>query len=78
MVLVFTGKMGPAEEFTEVTTGLLLVTVTVKLQVAVLPDASVARNELVVVPSGNCDPLGRPAVWVMEAPEQLSVTVGAV
>ena len=37
-------------------------TVTVKLQVAVLPDASVTTNVLVVVPTGNKDPEERPVV----------------
>ena len=37
-------------------------TVTEKLQVAVLPDASVAMKLLVVVPTGNTEPEAKPAV----------------
>ncbi len=37
-------------------------TVTSKLQVAVLPNTSSASNVLVVAPTGNADPLAKPAV----------------
>ena len=47
-------------------------TVTVKEQVAVLPEASVTRNELVVVPIGNVAPLARPESWATVWPGQLS------
>ena len=40
-------------------------TVTLKLQVAVLPLASVTTNVLVVVPIGNTDPDASPAVCVI-------------
>ena len=50
-------------------------TVTVKLQVAVLPDASVTRKLLVVVPMGKVDPLARPASWATVCPGQLSEEV---
>ena len=46
--------------------------VTVKLQVAVLPDASVTTNVFVVLPIGNTEPLARPAVWAIDEPAQLS------
>ena len=49
------------------------VTVTSKLQVAVLPEASVTTKVLVVIPIGNVEPLGKPAVCAMVCPEQLSV-----
>lgn len=51
---------------------------TVKLQVAVLPDASVTKKAFVVVPTGNAEPLGKPAVCVVTALGQLSVPTGAV
>ena len=51
----------------------LSVTVTSKLQVAVLPEASVTTKVLVVIPIGNVEPLGKPAVCAMVCPEQLSV-----
>ena len=38
------------------------ITVTVKLQVAMFPEESVTTNVLVVVPDGNEDPDGKPAV----------------
>ena len=49
-------------------------TVTVKLQVAVLPDVSVAVQVTVVVPTGKIEPLGglHPEV----TPGQLSAAVG--
>ena len=53
-------------------------TVTVKLHEAVLPDASVTVNVLVVVPLGNVAPLASPAVLSVEAPGQLSAPAGAV
>ena len=56
----------------------LSVTTTVNWQVAVLPDASVARKTLVVVPVGNDPPLATPDVWVVNGAGQLSVTTGAV
>ena len=30
------------------------------------------------MPTGNVAPEGKPAVWIMVSPEQLSVTIGAV
>lgn len=53
-------------------------TVTVKLQVAVLAEASVTRKVLVVTPTGNEAPDAKPAVWVVVGPEQLSVPTGVV
>jgi hypothetical protein len=50
-------------------------TVTVKLQVAVLPDASVAVQVTVVVPTGNVEPEG--GLQATVTPEQLSDAVGA-
>src|SRR5438067_7220508 len=52
-------------------------TVTVKLQAAVLPAASLTTNVLVVTPSGNNEPLARPAVCAVLEPGQLSVPNGA-
>ena len=53
-------------------------TVTVKLDVAVLPAASVTTNVFVVVPNGNVEPLGKPAVCSVVTPPTLSVPIGAV
>ena len=53
-------------------------TVTVKVQVLVLPFASVAVYTTVDVPTGNVEPLLKPEVCTIEAPGQLSVTPGAV
>jgi hypothetical protein len=53
-------------------------TVTVKPQVAVLPLASVTLKTFVVTPTGNAEPLVRPAVCIVIGPEQLSAAVGAV
>jgi len=50
----------------------------VKEHVAVFPVASVTLNVLVVTPTGNVEPLGRPLVCVVVWPEQLSVPTGAV
>ena len=50
-------------------------TVTVKLQVAVLFDVSVAVQVTVVVPTGRIEPLG--GVHAEVTPGQLSDTVGA-
>jgi hypothetical protein len=62
----------------EVNTGnSLSVTVTVKEHTLLLPLASVAVNVIVVVPMGNVDPLGNPAVCVITKPGQLSVAAGA-
>src|SRR5919198_5166494 len=58
--------------------GCASVTVTVKLQVAVLPEASVTWKVLVVMPTGNNAPLARPLVWTVVAPEQLSVPTGTM
>ena len=52
--------------------------VTVKLHDAVNPPASVTVNVFVVVPVGNVEPLGRPAVCSVVAPGQLSVPTGAL
>src|SRR5436309_12825257 len=56
--------------------GALSVTVAVKVQVSVLPAASVTRNTLVVTPTGKADPLANPPVCVVTAPAQLSVPSG--
>jgi len=56
----------------------LSITVTVKLQLFVLPAASVTLNVFVVVPTGNVVPLANPAVCVVAAPVQLSVPTGVV
>jgi hypothetical protein len=53
-------------------------TVTVNPQVAVLPLASVTLNTFVVTPTGNREPLARPAVCTVIGPEQLSAPVGEV
>ena len=50
-------------------------TVTVKLQVAVLPDVSVAVQVTVVVPTGKTEPLA--GLHIEVTPGQLSDTVGA-
>ena len=54
----------------------LYVTVTVKLHVAVLFAASITTKVLIVVPTGNIEPLGKPRVWVIVAPEQVFVNEG--
>ena len=51
-------------------------TVTVKAQVAELPKASVTRKVLIVEPTGKELPVGKPEVWVVLGPEQLSVPAG--
>ena len=53
--------------------GWMSLTVTVKLQVAVKPLASVARKVLTVAPTGKNEPLARPVVRVNEEMPQLSV-----
>ena len=53
-------------------------TVTVKLHWAVLPEASVTKKVLVVVPTGKAEPLARPAVCVVTEPAQLSFPTGVV
>jgi hypothetical protein len=50
-------------------------TVTLNEQVAVLPLASVAVKLLLVVPTGNAEPLAKPEVWLKLPPAQLSVKV---
>jgi hypothetical protein len=61
----------------EVNTGTWLsVTVTVNEHTAVLPLASVARNETLVTPTGNAEPEARPAVCVITIPGQLSLAAG--
>ena len=65
--------------FGQLMTGRILsVTVTVKEQVAELPEASVTRKVFVVTPTGKDAPLAKPAVCAVEAPGQLSVPTGAV
>jgi hypothetical protein len=62
----------------EVNTGnWLSVTVTTNEQVAVFPPASVAVKVTLVMPTGKTDPLGKPAVWEITVPGQLSVATGA-
>ena len=51
---------------------------TVKLQVAVLPAASVTRKVFVVVPTGKAAPEAKPAVCVVVEPAQLSAPTGEV
>ena len=50
-------------------------TVIVKLQLTILLLASVTTNVLVVIPFGNVEPLGSPAVCVSTAPGQLVLKV---
>ena len=52
----------------------LSVTVKTKEQDAVLPEPSVTTNVLVVAPTGNTEPDGRPLVWTKVTPPQLSAT----
>ena len=59
----------------EITGGVVSLTVTVKLQFAVLPAASVTRNVFVVVPTGKVPPEAIPAVCEIVSPAQLSVEV---
>ena len=51
-------------------------TLMMKEQVAVPPTA-VTMKVLVVRPTGKLEPLAKPAVWLVEAPGQLSVPTGA-
>jgi len=60
------------------TTAAAVLTVTVKLQLAVSPTASVTVYVTVVVPIGKTEPLAGPAVRAVVAPGQLSVPTGAV
>jgi hypothetical protein len=53
-------------------------TVTLKEQEAVWLFAAVTVNVMGVTPTGKADPLARPAVRTVLAPEQLSVPTGAV
>ena len=53
-------------------------TVTLKVQVAVWPAASVAVYVLTVVPIGKVEPLARPAVLTVVTPGQLSMATGVV
>ena len=48
-------------------------TVTVKEQVAVLPEPSVTVKLFEVVPEGKLDPLAKPTVCAKFAPAQLSL-----
>ena len=52
-------------------------TVTVKLAVELLLLSSVTVKVLRVIPTGNVEPLGKPLVWVMLAPEQVFVKEAA-
>ena len=52
--------------------------VTVKEQFAVLPEASVTTNVLVVIPTGNASPEGIPEVCCVTASGQLSEPIGAI
>ena len=58
--------------------GCVSFTVTLKVQVAVRPPASVAVNVLTVVPTGKVAPLARPAVCTVVTPGQLSIATGVV
>jgi hypothetical protein len=51
-------------------------TITVKLQLAILPEASVAVQVTVVVPTAKLEPVG--GLQLAVAPGQLSVGVGAL
>ena len=62
----------------QVIVGVVPETVTVNEQVAVLPDASVTVCVTVVTPIGKVDPLAKPAVLTVLAPEQLSEPAGEV
>jgi hypothetical protein len=53
-------------------------TVTEKLQELVLLPESTATKVLMVMPMGNVEPEGSPAVCEAEAPAQLSLTVGGL
>jgi len=53
----------------------MLNTVTVKEQLAVFPDVSVAVQVTVVVPSGNVEPDA--GTHMLVTPGQLSLTIGA-
>ena len=83
MVLVDTTlKAVVVPEQTVLFTGCVLITgnwpsstVTVNVQVDVLPDASVATCVIVVTPSGKADPLAGPTVLTTVTPGQLSVAV---
>jgi hypothetical protein len=59
-------------------TGATPTTVTVKEHCAVKPAPSVTVCVTVVVPIGKVDPLAKPPVLTVVAPEQLSVPTGAV
>ena len=52
--------------------------VTVKEQLAVLPNPSVTKKVFVVVPTGNVAPDANPAICVVIDPRQLSVPIGAL
>src|SRR5690606_3625608 len=51
------------------------ITVMVKLQVLTFPFTSVAVNSMVLTPTGNWLPLGRPAVWTTVSIPQLSMAM---
>ena len=50
--------------------------VTVKEQLSLLPDASVTKYQLVVIPTGNADPETNPDFSVVTDPVQLSIPTG--
>lgn len=52
------------------------VTVMLNEQAATLPAASLASKTMLLVPIGKNDPLGKPVVWVIVTPGQLSVATG--
>ena len=52
------------------------IAVTVKEQDAVEPPAAVTKKVLVVVPTGNNEPLAKPEICVVTAPGQLSDPIG--
>ena len=70
-MFVPTEKTDPLGGPVMVTTGFGLVTVTVKPQLLVLPEASVAVHETEVVPIGNWDPEG--GLHATVTPGQLSL-----
>jgi hypothetical protein len=80
--LIFVGQLVKVGGVASVSHGSVLVTVTVKEQVAELPFASVALYETVVVPTGKHEPIPKPDVGEVVKDTvgvpQLSDAVGAV
>jgi hypothetical protein len=72
---LFTITFEGQEEYTGAWASL---TVTVNVQIVLLPAASVAVYVMVVTPTGKADPEANPPVWVKEVTPQLSVADGAI